>query len=271
MTTQTARFMVSSAAARPGLSEEAAALSPWFHNLHLPDGGCTAPDHPLGDFPRFKWQQIAPSLPPDLSGWTALDIGCNAGFYSIELACRGARVVAIEHDPHFLRQARWAARVFDVEDRIEFRHAGVYELARSPERFDLVLFMGVFYHLRHPLLALDLLAERTRRLMVFQTFTIPGENEYPVPADQDFDDRSPMLRADWPKMAFIEHSLAGDPTNWWAPNHAGVQAMLRSSGLEVIACPAHEIYICQPSADTPALRRVREELRAATLFAPSPC
>ncbi len=264
MTPTTARFMVPSSASPPGLAAEAAALSPWFHNLHLPDGACTAPDHPLGDFPRFKWLQLAPSLPRDLHGWTALDIGCNAGFYSIELARRGAHVVAIEHDSHFLEQARWASRVFGLEDCIELRHAGVYELARSAERFDLVLFMGVFYHLRHPLLALDLLAERTRRLMVFQTFTIPGDAEYPVPRDQDFDDRSAMLRTDWPKMAFIEHSLAGDPTNWWAPNHAGVQAMLRSSGLEIIASPAHEIYICQPAPESPGLTRVRQELRAAT-------
>jgi tRNA (mo5U34)-methyltransferase len=265
MNTPTARFMVSPAAPRGGLAEQAATLAPWFHNLHLPDGGRTAPDHPLGDFPRFKWLQIAPALPADLTGWTALDIGCNAGFYSIELARRGARVVAIEHDLHFLNQARWAARVFELEERIELRHCDVYGLGRSHESFDLVLFMGVFYHLRHPLLALDLLAGRTRRLMVFQTFTIPGEEEYPVPSDQDFDERSPMLRADWPKMAFIEHSLAGDPTNWWAPNHAGVLAMLRSSGLNITACPAHEIYLCEPSPMNPDLQRVREELRAATI------
>ncbi len=67
-----------------------AALGPWFHNLHLPDGRQTAPGHPLGDFPSFKWRELAPSLPQDLTGWSALDIGCNAGFYSFELARRGA-------------------------------------------------------------------------------------------------------------------------------------------------------------------------------------
>src|SRR3546814_15655835 len=70
--------------------DQVAALGPWFHNLHLPDGTETAPDHPLGDFPSFKWQQVARHLPEDLSGWTALDIGCNAGFYSFQLAKRGA-------------------------------------------------------------------------------------------------------------------------------------------------------------------------------------
>ncbi|HEY4647843.1 MAG TPA: DUF1698 domain-containing protein, partial [Gemmatimonadales bacterium] len=82
----------------PGRSRQAriqhdiAALAPWFHNLHLPDGTETAPGHFLGDFPRYKWQALAPHLPARLDGWTALDIGCNAGYYSFELAQRGARV-----------------------------------------------------------------------------------------------------------------------------------------------------------------------------------
>src|SRR5689334_394872 len=61
--------------------EGIAALAPWFHNLHLPDGSQTAPNHPLGDFPCFKWEQISESVPERLEDWTALDIGCNAGFY----------------------------------------------------------------------------------------------------------------------------------------------------------------------------------------------
>ena len=43
-------------------------LGPWFHNLHLPDGVQTAPDHPLGDFPRWKWEEIAPHLPVSPKG-----------------------------------------------------------------------------------------------------------------------------------------------------------------------------------------------------------
>src|SRR3954454_2096347 len=129
---------------------EIAGLAPWFHNLHLPDGRQTAPDHPLGDFPRFKWEQLARALPDDLTGCRALDIGCNAGFYSFELARRGASVVAIDHDEHYLRQARWACEQFGLSDRIELRHMTVYGLARVEEDFDIVLFLGVLYHLRHP-------------------------------------------------------------------------------------------------------------------------
>ena len=63
-------------------------LKPWFHNLHLSNGAQTAPDHPLGDFPANKWRQLAFHLPANLTGWSAVDIGCNAGFYSFELVRR---------------------------------------------------------------------------------------------------------------------------------------------------------------------------------------
>src|SRR6185436_19376113 len=184
------------------LAEEIADLAPWFHNLHLPDGTQTAPDHFLGDFPTFKWKQIRGAIPADLDGWTALDIGCNAGFYTFELARRGARVTGIDHDERYLRQARWAARQLGVEDRVELRRMQVYDLARSAESWDLVLFMGVLYHLRYPLLGLDIVARRVRRLLVFQTLTMPGEEVCDAPADLDIDDREPLLDPGWPKMAF---------------------------------------------------------------------
>src|SRR5690606_15019558 len=137
----------------PDLPAQVQRLGPWFHNLHLPGGVQTAPVHYLGgDFPAFKWQQIAPHIPADLSGWSVLDIGCNAGFYSFELARRGADVTAIDMDPHYLRQARWAADVLGLSGRVAFRQAQVHALAREQERYDLVWFMGVLYHLRHPLL-----------------------------------------------------------------------------------------------------------------------
>jgi tRNA (mo5U34)-methyltransferase len=228
------------------LTDDIAALGPWFHNLHLPDGSQTAPQHFLGDFPSFKWRELGRHLPEDLRGWTALDIGCNAGFYSFELARRGARVTGIDHDPHYLRQARWAARQFGLEDRVEFRPMQVYDLARTEESWDLVLFMGVLYHLRYPLLGLDAVARRVRRLLVFQTLTMPGEEACDPPADLPIDERDALLDAGWPKMAFIERRLANDPTNWWAPNHACVEALLRSAGLEVIGRPGHEMYLCRP-------------------------
>src|SRR4051794_9600043 len=101
-------------------------LAPWFHNLHLPDGRQTAPDHPLGDFPAWKWRELTPHLPDDLSGKRALDIGCNAGFYSFELARRGADVLAIDLDERYLRQAGWARGELGLDERVELRRMSVY-------------------------------------------------------------------------------------------------------------------------------------------------
>lgn len=228
------------------IHQEIEQLGPWFHNIHLPGGEQTAPNHALGDFPAFKWQEIQGHLPADLTGWQVLDVGCNAGFYSLELARRGASVLGIDVDPHYLRQAAWVARQFGVADRIELRQLQVYDVARLDQQFDLVWYMGVLYHLRYPLLSLDILAQKTRRLMVFQTLSMPGEEARATPDDFDLHDRAQLQADYWPKMAFIEKKMAGDLTNWWVPNHAAIEAMLRSCGLRVASRPGHEIYVCEP-------------------------
>jgi tRNA (mo5U34)-methyltransferase len=236
----------------PALRKQIETLGPWFHNLHLPDGSQTCPGHFLGDFPRFKWLKLADQIPQDLSGWTVLDIGCNAGYYTFQLAARGARVTGIDVDPHYLTQARWAARHFGVEERVEFHRMQVYDLAHVETSFDLVLFMGVFYHLRYPMLALDTVAQKVRRMMVFQTLMMPGEEILQDTYDRSLNDREALLETGWPKMAFLEHRFAGDPTNWWAPNRACVEAMLRSSGLRITARPDSETYFCEPDPERPS-------------------
>jgi tRNA (mo5U34)-methyltransferase len=188
----------------------------------------------------------------------------HAGFYSFELAARGARVTAIDVDPHYLAQARWAARQFGLEGRIEFRRTQLYELAREPQQYDLVWFMGVLYHLRHPLLALDILRRRTRKLLMLQTLTMPGEDALEPPSDFPIDERVRLLADGWPRMAFIERRMSGDPTNWWAPNDACVQAMLRSSGFRIRQRVADETYLCEPAPDGPWAGLIEQELRAAT-------
>ncbi len=247
--------------ARDAVERQINRLAPWFHNLHLPSGHATAPDHPLGDFPAVKWRELAIALPADLTGWRVLDVGCNAGFYSFELARRGADVLGIDSDPHYLRQACWASRRLGLPGRVTFERLGVYELARRPERFDLVLFLGVLYHLRHPLLALDILSEKAARLFVLQTLTAPEEQELATPPDLAFEEAHSLLEPGWPSMAFIEHRFADDPTNWWAPTPACVEALLRSCGLEVVDRPGHQLWLCRPRG-LPAA--VRDELDGAS-------
>src|SRR3982750_2796237 len=144
-------------------------LGPWFHNMNL-DGIWTAPDHFLGDYPSEKFRRFAPHLPADLGGRSVLDIGCNAGFYSIEMKRRGAgRVLGIDSDDRYLAQARFASERLGFAD-IEYRRLDVYDVGAIGERFDLVIFMGVLYHLRHPLLALDLIHEHVADgLLLFQS------------------------------------------------------------------------------------------------------
>lgn len=236
--------------------EQIKALEPWFHNIHLPNGTQTAPDHFLGDFPAFKWQDIKSHIPEDLTGKTALDIGCNAGFYSLELAKRGAKVTAIDLDPHYLEQAKWVIEQQGLSQNITVKQQQVYDLAREEEQYDIVWFMGVLYHLRYPLLALDILAGKTREMMVFQTLTMPGDEIMEVEEDYSLNDRDKMLEKGWPKMAFIEKKLNGDPTNWWAPNKACIEAMLRTCGLKVTASPGHEVFICKQDPESPGVNQL---------------
>lgn len=230
-------------------------LGTWFHNIDL--GGIqTAPEHFLGDYPALKWQQFAHALPPNLQGQSVLDIGCNGGFYAIEMKHRGAdRVVGIDTDPIYLAQARFAAEVSHVD--IELHQLSVYDVARLGETFDLVLFMGVFYHLRHPLLALDLIHEHVaRNLFVFQSMLRGSSDVAPMADDYPFEESQLFHRSDIPRLHFIEKQYAGDPTNWWIPNRACVEALLRHAGFDMLSPPEEEVFVCRRQARPSGCRAV---------------
>ena len=234
--------------------EEVARLGPWLHNLHLPGGVQTAPEHPLGDWPRRLWDGFRHAVPEDLSGATVLDVGCNAGFYAIEMARRGARVVGLEPNPRYRRQAAFAAAALGVADRLEVRDAQVYDLAASQERFDVVLFLGVLYHLRYPLLALDVLARACRGTMFVQSLLLPRrEPAAPAPLPEEVEgDLRALHDPAWPKLAFLEDGLFGDATNRWVPNPQGLEAMLRSAGFDPEPLAAGHVYRCRRTGLLPA-------------------
>jgi len=221
-----------------------AELGEWFHNLDL-RGVKTAPNHFLGDYPEVKWRRFAHAIPKNLSGKSVLDVGCNAGFYSIEMKLRGAeRVVGIDTDEKYLDQARFAARVNELE--IEFRNLSVYRAAELREKFDLVLFMGVLYHLRHPLLALDLLREFVvGDLLVAQSMLRGSRYHVDFPTDFPFWEEDVFEDQRFPRLYFVEQRFAADPTNWWIPNVTGFEAMLRSAGFTILDHPEPEVFICR--------------------------
>ena len=231
---------------RTAIVEQVRQLGDWFHNIDL-FGVPTAPNHFLGDFPKVKWRHIAGALPQDLSGAEVLDIGCNGGFYSIEMKRRGAgRVLGIDVDERYLNQARFATQTLGFA--VEFEKRSVYQVAEIPGQFDYVLFMGIFYHLRYPAYALDMVVKKVRPhgRLIFQSM-LRGSGEV-----QQWDEnyrfwetehfRSPA----YPAMYFVEHSYANDQTNWWIPNRAAAEAVLRSSGLEILDHPEAETWICTP-------------------------
>jgi tRNA (mo5U34)-methyltransferase len=229
---------------REAIAREIEKLGPWFHNMEL-GGVMTAPGHFLGDYPRAKFQRFEHAIPKDLRGKTVLDIGCNGGFYSIEMKRRGAaRVVGIDSDPAYLEQARFAAEISGAD--IELRQLDVYDVGRLGEKFDVVLFMGVLYHLRYPLLALDLVRDLVvKDTMIFQSMQRGDRAVLPLAEDYAFAERAIFDDPGYPKLHFVEKKYSHDHTNWWIPNRACVEAMLRSAGFRVADNPEEEVYVCR--------------------------
>ena len=232
---------------RVGLEQRIRALDPWFHNIEL-GGVWTAPDHFLGDYPASKFRRFAAHVPSDMNGKTVLDIGCNAGFYSIEMKRRGAaRVLGIDSDDRYLAQAELACEILGFGD-VEFRNLDVYDVAAIGERFDFVIFMGVLYHLRHPLLALDLIREHVAGdMLLFQSMQRGSKQILDVERDYAFGEADHFFESGYPKLHFVEREYCGDWTNWWVPNRACSEAMLRATGFSIENRIEEEVYLCRVS------------------------
>jgi tRNA (mo5U34)-methyltransferase len=156
-----------------------------------------------------------------LPGKTVLDIGCYDGFFSFEARRRGAkRVVATDH---YVWKDKRCRQCFDLARRIIAPDMEAYDLDISeltPESigtFDVVLFSGVLYHLRHPLLTLEHVALLANQTLVVETHMDAAESQRPA-------------------MTFYPgRELNNDPSNWWGPNRPCVEAMLRDVGFEDVA------------------------------------
>src|SRR5690606_21387645 len=161
-----------------------------------------------------------------------------------QLWARGARVTGIEHDPRYLEQANFAADVLNAD--IEYRRLDVYDIGRLEKRFDYVLFMGVLYHLRHPLYALEKVVDVVGKRLIFQSMLRGSRRVLDVAPDYPITEKAIFEEEGFPAMYFVENRYADDPTNWWIPNRAGMEAMLRSVGLRIEAALGDEVYVCSP-------------------------
>ena len=184
----------------------------WWHPIDLGGGLIT----PGIDVSPARLAEIR--MPEDLSGLTVLDIGAWDGFFSFEAERRGARRV-LATDSFCWDGGGWGTRKgFELArralgSRVEDKWIEVLNL--SPDTvgvFDVVLFLGILYHMKHPLLALERVASVTGRQLIMQT-------------------QVDMLALDRPAMAFYPgNELGGDPTNWCGPNPAALRAMLETVG-----------------------------------------
>jgi tRNA (mo5U34)-methyltransferase len=216
----------------------------WYHRIDLGHGVVT----PGVDDTRLRLARL--DLPTSLAGLTVLDVGAWDGFFSFEAERRGAsRVVAADyfawHGPTWSTKAGFELARAALESRVEDLDVDVMDL--SPERvgtFDVVLFLGVLYHLPHPLLALERLAAVTRGLLILETVV-------------------DMVGVGRPAVAFYPgRELNGDPTNWWGPNPAAVEGMLRTVGFTDVR-PVTPV----PSAAYRAARAVAHRLRGRNRLA----
>jgi tRNA (mo5U34)-methyltransferase len=233
---------------RKQAEETIRALGWWYQHFEFPNGAKTGPGKLPGYDAKGRWHYIASFVPKDLRGKTVLDIGGNAGYFSIQMKLRGAqRCVLVDPFEVAIRQAQFAAEQFQVQLEYVMEDAHVYCLT-TDERFDYVIFLGLFYHLKYPGLVLDRLAEMTRERIFIHSDILDSQET--SPARETFcsnaSDQELLQRPDIPRLMFIEDLLNDDATNWWLPNTAGLAAMVRSSGLKIIDQPHPHIFIAEP-------------------------
>lgn len=219
---------------RDEIISEIARLEPWFHCIDLGDGLQTKTRSAIGEpteHPRPTWEKVKGCLPDDLSGQSVLDVGCNAGFYSIEMKRRGAtRVLGIDSQRELIRQANFVRKVLGLD--IEYQRLSVYDLdPRELGQFDVTLALGLIYHTKHLVLALEKLFLMTRRLLVLETAIYPPDRAptsfvYPVGGTE------PTLHP----IAYIENEPDAKEAvfNWFLPSTAALCALLRNIGFDKV-------------------------------------
>jgi len=230
------------------VAKQMQALGWWYQHFQFPNGVRTGNGKEPGYDAEARWKFVEPYVPTDLTGKTVLDLGGNAGFFSVQMKLRGARKCTLV-DPfvEFLKQAQFAARQFGVKLKLVNDDAHTYCLT-TEERFDYVIFLGLLYHLKYPGIVLDRLAEMTRERIFIQSDVVGvipkdhlEESHYAAP-QEDVSLEDPLS----PRLSFIENLYNSDPTNWWLPNFTALAAMVRSAGLRILSRPHPHVIIAEP-------------------------
>ena len=209
-------------------------LEPWFHCIDLGEGLATKTKSAIGepvDHPRPTWEKVKVCLPDDLSGKTVLDVGCNAGFYSLEAKRRGAaRVLGIDSQRNLIRQAEFVRDVRGVD--IDYRRMSVYDLdPHAIGQFDVTLALGLLYHCKHLVLALEKLFIVTRELLILETAIYPPKKA-PASFTYEVGGLQPLLHP----LAYVENTPDAKEAiyNWFLPGIDALGALLRNIGFDSV-------------------------------------
>jgi tRNA (mo5U34)-methyltransferase len=184
----------------------------WYHSFELPDG-TRFEGHNTLEILQRRWARFP--LPQDLHGKRVLDVGAWDGWFSFEAERRGAEVTAIDcvETPNFLRVQQ------ALGSKVDYRILDFFELPGSGlPAFDYVFFLGVLYHLKHPLLALEIVCGLTKEAAVIESFVTDAETwrEH---------------RDEIPSLEFYETDELGNQLdNWFGPSVACLMAMCRAAG-----------------------------------------
>src|SRR2546421_790525 len=205
-------------------------LEPWFHRIDLGDGIFTKTESVMGepvDHPREAWEVIQRCLPADLSGKSVLDVGCNGGFYCGEVKRRGARrVLGVDGQRQHVRQALFVRKVLGLD--LEFRRFSVYDLDPATiGAFDITLALGLVYHLKHLVLALERLYDVTKELLIVETAIIPPEqtpSSFIQPLGEIRQTLHPIFSAENPPEAKEQ------VYNWFLPSPDALRGLLLNVG-----------------------------------------
>jgi tRNA (mo5U34)-methyltransferase len=229
----------------------------WYHSFELPDGSRVAGVMPI-EWLRERWSRFP--IPADLTGKRVLDIGPWDGWFSFEAERRGAQVTSVDRE----EQASFLTMHRRLASQADYRTLDLFELPTADlGKFDVVFCLGVLYHLKHPVLGLEIVASLTKEVAIVETFIVEGEPEIP-------------------RMEFYESDeLNGHMDNWVGPTANCVLAMCRTAGFarveKIGQDPGNISVACwrkwkpepaEPAMPQPELRAVANLATAGINFTP---
>ena len=210
----------------------------WYHRIYLGNGLYTLPETA---YHELVWQRFRPAFPANLRGARVLDIGSNAGFFSLQARLLGAgRVLGIELIDMYLQQADTIKHWWGLDD-IENRAGEAQGIDRLDEKFELVVCAGILYHLKNPLYVLEQIGRLCTDAVLIETECIPADPRNVVVVRQGPRGQAQLTPTTKGIMKLIEaDELDGDGFNWWVPDAECVMGMLRIAGFTQFSMPIYQ-------------------------------